>query len=423
MKTIQQLSIYTFVSFLGAGIGFFLIPYLSHFIDPKEYGILSILNSFVTLVIPLVSLVAYGIISVEYYKMKNPAEFSSLFSSVQLIPVIPTVVLLALTVLFPSDIAGFLEIPPEKSYWLSISILLAFFTIYFETLINYNVISKKPLHYAFFNIVKVVIEVSLTVWFVSGLKMGWEGRMWSWFISTCLLGIASFMYFNQRGLLTKRISKKFYWAGIIFGLPLILHTIGKFVINQSNRIFIAKLDSVDEAGIYNVGAQVGMVILLLVNAVGNFYQPYLYERLADLTRPRKIQIIKMTYLIIAGLLAALLGLTLLAPLFFEYLVDEKYAKATRYVFWVGLGYFFWGVYILFTGFVFYQKQTRFLGGLAIINVGVSIALNYWLINIFGPLGAAYASTLSFFLVALIIIWKANQLFPLPWFSFRKIRVE
>jgi O-antigen/teichoic acid export membrane protein len=176
---------------------------------------------------------------------------------------------------------------------------------------------------------------------------------------------------------------------------------------------------VHEAGIYNVGAQVGMVILLLVAAIGNFYQPYLYERLAQLTQTAKMQIVKMTYAVILGLLTALLGLTVLAPPFFQYLVDEKYAKATRYVFWVGLGYFFWGIYILFSGFVFYQKQTKFLGILAIINVSVSIALNYWLINVFGPLGAAYASAISFFLVALIVIWKADRLFLLPWFSFHK----
>ena len=419
MQLVKQLSTYTFVSFLGAGINFFLMPYLSHFINPAEYGILSILNTFVSLIIPLVGLVATSIITVEYYKLKDKREFASLFSSVQLIPIIPAIISLVITVLFRGPLCRFLELPESEWHWLPISVLLAVFTIYYETLLMFNVAEKKPVHYAVFNIVKLSVEVSLTIWFVSGLGMGWEGRMWSWVISTALLGIVSFFYFNQRGLLTKKISKNFYWAGIIFGLPLILHTIGKFVINQSNRIFIAKLDSVEEAGIYNVGAQVGMVILLLVNAIGNFYQPYLYERLTNLTHAAKLQIVKMTYTIMLGLMAALVALTVLAHPFFKYLVDEKYFKATRYVFWVGLGYFFWGVYILFTGFVFYQKQTNFLGVLAIINVSVSIALNYWLISVFGPLGAAYASALSFLIVAFMVIWKANRLFPLPWLSFRK----
>ena len=416
MKIFQQLSIYTFVSFLGAGISFFLMPYLSHFIEPVDYGILSILNSFITLIIPLIGLVASSIISVEFYKMKDKSEFASLFSSVQLIPIIPALVFLLLTFLFPGALSNFLEIPPHKQYWLSISVLVALFTIYFETLIMFNVVSKKPLHYAYFNIAKLIIEISLTIWFVSGLRMGWEGRMWSWVISTGILGIASFFYFNKFNLITTRIKASYFWAGVMFGLPLILHTIGKFVINQSNRIFIAKLDSVTEAGIYNVGAQVGMVILLLVNAAGNFYQPYLYERLADLQEKGKRQIVIMTYGIIAALLLALISITLLTPLFFKYLVDPKYIKATIYVFWVGLGYFFWGIYIMFAGFIFYQKKTNFLGALAILNVAISLVLNYYLIHNFGSLGAAYASVISFIIVAVIVIWKADKYFKLPWLS-------
>src|ERR1051325_3628133 len=106
MKFIKQISIYTFVSFLSAGINFFLMPYLSHFIKPAEYGILSILNSFVTVLIPLIGLVASSLIFVEYYKMGDKKkEFASLFSSIQLIPLIPAVIFLAITFFFSGSLA------------------------------------------------------------------------------------------------------------------------------------------------------------------------------------------------------------------------------------------------------------------------------------------------------------------------------
>lgn len=419
MKYFKQLSVYTFVSFLGAGIGFFLMPYLSHFITPDEYGILSIFNSFVTLIIPLVSLVASSIITVEYYKMPDKKEFASLFSSVQLIPLIPTAACLLLVLFFSSSLSRFLEVPDGKNYWLTLSLVIGFFTVYYETLFMYNVIDKKPMHYAFFNIAKLFVEVSLTIWFVSGLRMGWEGRMWSWFISNAVLALVSLFYFQKHGLLTTNVKAKYFWLGVTFGLPLILHTVGKFVINQSNRIFIAKLGSVYEAGIYNVGAQVGVILLLLVNAIGNFYQPFLYERLANLDELARKQIVQTCYIIVLGLLASLLLLTLFAPLFFTYLMDPKYSTGAVYVFWVGLGYFFWGIYILFSGFIFYERKTRFLGYLAVLNVAVSTGLNYILISKFGPIGAAYSSVVSYFLVALIIIWKVSAMFTLPWFSFFK----
>jgi hypothetical protein len=49
---------------------------------------------------------------------------------------------------------------------------------------------------------------------------------------------------------------------------------------------------ITEAGIYNIGYQVGMVMLLLVNAVANFFQPFLYERLSNINRESQIEIVK-----------------------------------------------------------------------------------------------------------------------------------
>ena len=395
-----------------------MMPYLSHFISPDEYGILSLINTFVTIVIPITGLVASGLIFVEYYKIQDKKEFASLFSSVQAVPVIPTLVCLLITIFFSKPIAAFLEIPVDKSYWLIISVLLATLTIYYETLLSYNVIEKKPGYYALFNISRLLIEVGLTVWFVSGLRLGWEGRLLSWLISSIILFVVSFFYFGKQQLLTKNISRKYMFASIAFGLPLILHTIGKFVINQSDRIFITKMVSLEEAGIYNIGYQVGLVMLLLVNAVGNFYQPFIYERLANLTDAAKVQIVKVSYVIIAGLIICLVLMTVLTPIFFKTLISKEYAKGTIYVFWIGLSYLFWGLYILFSGFIFFLKRTKFLGFLAIVNVTINLVLNYVLIKWLGALGAAYATCISFFVVAVVVFIEANRHYPLPWLQFK-----
>lgn len=420
MKFIKQLSLYTFVGFFNAGISFLLMPYLSHYIDPAGYGILSMVNSFVTILIPLVGLTASGLITVEYYKLKDKNEYASLFSSVQVIPLIPGVVFFLITLLFSFSIARFLEIPVDKSYWIPLSVLIALLSIYYETLLNFNVIEQKPGVYTAFSLIRLVVEVGFTLLFISVFRLGWEGRLWSWLLATIVSFFISIFYFRRKGLLNFRIDKKYIRAGVLFGLPLILHTIGKFVINQSDRVFIAKMVSIEEAGIYNIGYQVGMVILLLVNAVGNFYQPFLYERLAHLTERAKLEIVRTAYLILIGLLVGVVLLTLGAPLLFRFLIDPGYSKGVIYVFWTGMGYFFWGVYIVFTGFIFYFKKTKQLGYLAVLNVCLNLLLNYILIQRFGALGAVYATCLSFFVVAMIVMYRANTLVSLPWFSVKKI---
>lgn len=422
MKFLKQLSLYTFVGFFNAGISFLLMPYLSHYIDPAGYGILSMVNSFVTILVPLVGLTASGLVVVEYYKLKDKNEYASLFSSVQIIPLVPGTVIFLISLFFSASIAKFLEIPADKSYWIPLSVPIALLSIYYETLLSFNVIEQKPGVYTTISVIRLLVEVGLTLLFVSIFRLSWEGRLMSWLIATIVSFLISIFYFNKKHLLTLRIDKKYVKAGILFGLPLILHTVGKFVINQSDRIFIAKMVSIEEAGIYNIGYQVGMVILLLVNAVGNFYQPYLYERLADLTEKAKFEIVRTTYLIAIGLMLSVVFLTLITPILFKVLIDQSYSKGVIYVFWTGLSYFFWGIYILFTGFIFYAKKTRLLAYLAILNVVLNICLNYFLIRKFGALGAVYATCISFLVVAIIVAYRGSTINALPWFSFKRILV-
>jgi Na+-driven multidrug efflux pump len=91
-----------------------------------------------------------------------------------------------------------------------------------------------------------------------------------------------------------------------------------------------------------------------------------------------------------------------------------------YVFWVGLGFFFWGIYLIFAGYIFFLKKNFILAVLAVVNVTLNLGFNYVFINAFGAIGAAYATCLSYFIVALIISIWSNKLYPMPWLHFKSI---
>jgi O-antigen/teichoic acid export membrane protein len=420
MKFIGQISIYTFIGFFGAGISFLLLPYLSHFLSPKDYGVLSMINSVVTILIPFVSVMAFGWINAQYFKITKKEEFATLFTSVQVVPVAPFLLIVVLCLLFKNPLGIWLEIPAEKNYWIPLAAAISFLTIYFDTLLNLTVIQQRPFAYGFFNLAKLVVEIGLTVYFVTVCSMGWEGRLLSWLISVVLIFIAGMIYFHREGLLTLTFSTHYFYSSIVFGAPLILHTVGKFIVNQSDRIFITKMVSLDEAGVYSIGYQVGFSILLFINAAGNFFQPYLFERLTKNDSASKLQLVKTTYALIFLFIIALIGLTMVSPLLFSWFIDKRYTAGVQYVFWVGLSYVFWGVYTLMTGYIFYSGQSQFLGKLAILNILLNGILNYVLISAFGAMGAAYATCISFFVIAVIVAHKANKLYPMPWSSFKQL---
>jgi O-antigen/teichoic acid export membrane protein len=400
------------------------MPFLSHFIKPAGYGVLSLFNTYVMILAPLMSVVSYGLITVEYYQLKDKTEFSKLFSSIQFIPVFGFVLFLLPCFFLNSQLSPELELDYGSGHWLLLLPVFSLFVTYNEVYLNYLVIQKRPGYFAVVSIARSIIEVGLTFLFVAVFKWGWEGRLYAWLIVVFLLFLQGFIYFRKEKVFNFRIDKRYIKAGLAFGFPLLLHTIGKFIINQSDRIFIAKMISLDEAGIYNVGYQVGSIMLILVTAFGSSYTPYLYERLSSPSPKSQQEIARTSLGFMFLLLIALACMTLLAPWFFRVFMDESYVSGTKYVFWTGLAYWFWGVYIIFSAYLFYFKKTKFLAFLAVFNVVVNIVLNYLLIQRFGALGAAYATAISFFLVMLLVVFRAQKVYPINFLTaLRKQLVE
>src|SRR5688572_14535584 len=136
LSLLKSFSAYSFAGVFGAAANFFVLPILSHYLSVNDYGILSIFNAYVTIAVPLIGLVASGIIMIEYYKIKDPNEFASFFSSIQLIPVIPCVIFLIIALLFNNSLCNLLEIPLEYSQYLFLIPLLAILTVYLETYLS-----------------------------------------------------------------------------------------------------------------------------------------------------------------------------------------------------------------------------------------------------------------------------------------------
>ncbi|MCR6722487.1 MAG: polysaccharide biosynthesis C-terminal domain-containing protein [Chitinophagaceae bacterium] len=411
------MSLYTLVGVVNAGIGFFLLPVLTAYLTPEDYAVISLVNVYVSVLIPIVGLSTAGYITVEYYNPKLPKEqFPSVFSSVRVIPLFGILILSLVFFAGQHFLPPLMELP-VKAYWLILPLTL--FSLYVANFSSFLVATKRAALFTSTSFTKLAVEIGITLSLVIGIGMQWDGRIYSAFITAFVFTLLSVYFYRKWNLLNWDIRKDIIQKAIFFGTPLIMHQIGKFVINQSDRLFLAKMVSMDEMGIYSVGYQVGTLIMILVTAFSNFFSPYLYERLARNQDKDRREIVKMSYMFIGGILVALLILVLLTPFLFSIFINERYAGGANYVLWVGLGYVFWGVYSIFGGYVFYYKKTYLLGRLAIVNVALNFAFNYIFIKEYGAIGAAYATCLSYFLVALMMVFIVARKYPMPWMLKRR----
>ena len=67
MNLFRTFSAYTLLGFLNAGLGFLLLPVLTTYLSPSDYGIISLVNVYVSVLMPVLGLSTAGLATIEYY--------------------------------------------------------------------------------------------------------------------------------------------------------------------------------------------------------------------------------------------------------------------------------------------------------------------------------------------------------------------
>jgi O-antigen/teichoic acid export membrane protein len=197
-------------------------------------------------------------------------------------------------------------------------------------------------------------------------------------------------------------------------LPLIPHAVGGVIITLGDRIFIDQMVSTSALGIYTVGYQFGMIMTLVVTAFNKTWSPWMYELLAFEKENSKILIVKATYLVSAGFIVLALVMTGISYYLLPFMTAPEFHSGFVYVIWIALGYAFNGMYVLVFPYGVHVGKTSYLGIITFSVAIINLVANYYLIKINGPLGAAQATLISYFIMFIGVWWYSNKLYPMPW---------
>jgi O-antigen/teichoic acid export membrane protein len=94
----------------------------------------------------------------------------------------------------------------------------------------------------------------------------------------------------------------------------------------------------------------------------------------------------------------------------ELLTTEQYFGAAAIIPLILLGYFFQGVYVFMVAPLFYFKKTLLVPVLTVAGALVNIGLNIFLIPEIGIMGAAVATAISFFVLAVAAYFVGRRFF-------------
>ena len=418
MNLFKSISVYTISNISKQAVGFILLPIITAYLSTSENGDLSTIMAIVALIGPFIYLSAHSAINIEFFRRDfGDDNYDKYVSSALVNPIIATIVLTLLTILFAPFLSTLLDI---KSEWLMVIPFLCFVNVipYFtSTLLQAR---KLPIQHSIYNIGLTVIDLGFSIVLIAGLALNWEGRVFAMLGSKALFSIVGFYLIWRSGFFAKTISKKFIKDAFWYGLPLIPHIMAAGVMDFSDRIFIRELVSKEELGIYDIGYRIGSIILVLQASLMMAWIPFLFEKLKKINERNKTYIVSVSYLMMIGIAFSAIVLTIVAPLIFKWFIGPEYADGIKYVSWIALAYVFLGFYKMFSSYILYLKKNIILTYLAVFNIITNIVLNYFLISAYGTMGAAYATVISYFLFFVITAGISQKIYPLPWLNFKEV---
>lgn len=410
MKLIKGSIIYLSCSIINKSIPFFLLPILTSYLSPKEYGLLSIFLIMVTFYSAFIGMNIDINISKNFFKYSK--ENLSIITGNILIVLCFSFLLLAIITFIISLYVNDVFSIPKK--WILLIPFISY-TLMINTL-NLTILrnEEKALTFGLFEIVNTAITMGMTLLLLIYYKFGWQSQVLGMLVSYLIFAVVSYIHMKRRGYLSFKFDFKVVKDILRTSLPLIPHVLGGIVINVSDRLFIERMVGLEMVGIYSVGYTFGLVVILFTDAFIKAWSPWFYKSLVQPTSKKKRQIVKYTYLYIFIIFLLSILISLAAEFILPFVVDKRFIGAKDYVLWIALGYAVHGIYKIFYPYLVHIDKTAFLAFSTVLAAVINLLLNYLLIDSFGAIGAAYATILAFIASSLLVFVYQSRNYPMPW---------
>ena len=422
---LKILSGHTFIYLLGSLAAklaaFLLLPIFTPLIPPDEFGILSLTDATLSLLLQIVGLKLDTAMTRHYFESDDQEQRNKVVSTAFLAMAVLSI-LAATLVYFSADWLAVL-MPTEKPELLKsalrwVAVILAAMLIS-ELPIAVLKARRRSVAAVSWQLGRLLLELTGKIVLVVSFGLGVIGVLSGQAIAAVvfLLGFTVWLI-RRHGL---GFDLKLLRSMVKYSAPMILAGICGFLLHSVDRFMMPSLVSMHQLGLYEVGYKFGSAMTGLV--LGPFlfiWYPFIFS-LKDEEKRREVNSNAALHTPTV-LVAMSLPLALLAPEVIRLLTDPKYHEAWIFIPIVLFSYLFWGLFQMIQMPFYVHKRTgdlpRVVGAAAVAN----ILLNLLLMPLMGAMGAALATLGALAFLAAIGRRAANRLevIPIDWVRIGKL---
>jgi O-antigen/teichoic acid export membrane protein len=280
-----------------------------------------------------------------------------------------------------------------------LAILIAFAGLPMQLLLALWRASGRPVAYISISLARFLLTVFLIILLVRQMNKGVNGKLVGEFSATFLVGALSVLFLVRYSRF--RLSPASMRASLAFGLPLIAHGLGSWVLNASGRYFVMKLTTLAETGIFTIATQLGLVVFIVGQSFDRAWGPYFYAFAGEKDAPSSFG--KLATYFFVTMTTIVLCLCVFAREILIILATRDYYESWIVIVPFAVGGLFSCLYYFPIKGLFYVKKTRVIPILTITAATVNVIGNIYLIPKLGIMGSSLATMAAYFTLLCLVL--------------------
>ena len=370
-----------------SAITFLLLPLYTGILSTKEYGIVDLLNTLLSLLVPIITLQLEKAVFRELIDNRSDLDQQKKIISTGIIATLLQCVLFILVF----NVFGVFY-SNEYSLYLELNIIAFIFLSLFQQIARGQ---GRISQYAVSNFISASLTIVLNILFLTIFKMGIYGMLLGTIISYIISALYLIIRLNIIHTLRKQsFSRKLLKSFLKFSIPLVPNSFAWWIFSASDRVIISSFLGLDQNGIVAASLKFSTIVVTLYSVFNYSW----IESIASNINDRDIDKFfnKIFNAVIILFTSIILIMTSFMPIIYPIMINENYSSG------------YWLIPITMVSALFNvtqgmvavvfeaKRNTKFLSKTSVISAIINVIVHILLIRYIG----IYASVIST-LVALI----------------------
>jgi O-antigen/teichoic acid export membrane protein len=384
--------VYGLGALLNRTLAFLLLPLFTRLLTPEDYGVSAVIGTVLVALGGVFSLGTGNSMGLLYFETRDPSARPTVVWTTVVLLAANAIVLCPVGIALAAPLSELLFHTPVYTDFIRMAIMTTALLTVSDPFFAYLRMEEKAGKVVILSALDAGLTAGFSIYFVAILGRGLRGMFESSLLVKALMFLIVLGAIGWR--LRPRVDLGLVAPLVRIGCPSIFGLGAFLVVDYIDRLILQQMTSIEVVGVYSVGYNFGMIMLLGVGAFGIAWPPYF---MSFIGRREDAQVafgkVLKYYLAVFGTLSMVFFAAARPVL--ALMTAGPFHPAYSVVGLVALAYMFKGCYLILLPGIYFEKklylQTLIEWAAALLN----ILLNLALIPRLGMDGAALATCLAY----------------------------